>query len=226
MNRKQILNYLTALEQNNNREWFHENKAQYQAAKGEFEALVRELMLELHQSDSSIPLAEPKSLTFKLQRDTRFSRDKSPYNPSFRAHISRRGKLPIPVGYFLMVQPGGRSFLGGGLFADMFKDATAMVRSSIQANGDEWQQIITAPGFRECFIVSGSALKKVPQGYDPQHPQAAYLKHKSWYLEYTVPDEQFLDSSFTAFATDIFLKMRPFNSFLNRALEGFQMPSR
>lgn len=226
MNTKLILDYLTGLEQNNNQDWYHDNKTFYQSAKEEFEAMVGELLMELRKTDSSLPIMEPGTLTFKLQRDTRFSHDKSPYNPSFRAHISSRGKLPVPVGYFLMIKPGGQSFLGGGLFADMFKDATAMIRDFIAANPDQWQQIISAPDFLENFKVDGTALKKVPQGYDPQHPQAEYLKYKSWYLECPVSDEQILSEGFLDFAVDKFVKMQDFNGFLNRALKDFQMPSR
>lgn len=221
-----MLEYLSALEENNNREWFHANKGPYQEATRTFEELVRLLMLKLRESDSSILLTEPKELTFKLMRDTRFSNDKSPYNPAFRAHISAKGKLPIPVGYYLMVKPGNRSFLGGGLFADMFKDATARIRDSIAANGEEWQKIITAPEFTEQFTVGGAALKNVPRGYDADHPQAQYLKNKSWYLEFPVPDSQILDENFIGYAAGIFQKMQPFNAFLNQALEGFQMPQR
>lgn len=121
----------------------------------------------------------PKELTFKMVRDTRFSHDKSPYNPAFRAHISSMGKLPIPVGYYLMIKPGGQSFLGGGLFADMFKDATRMVRDYISAHGAEWETIITALSFQKHFTVGGPALKNVPAGYEKEHPQAKYLKFKS-----------------------------------------------
>ena len=70
------------------------------------------------------------------------------------------GKLPIPVGYYLMLKPGGQSFLGGGLFADMFKDATRMVRDYISEHGDEWESVITTPSFQEYFSVSGMSLKQ------------------------------------------------------------------
>ena len=169
----------------------------------------------------------PKELTFKMVRDTRFSHDKSPYNPAFRAHISSMGKLPIPVGYYLMIKPGGQSFLGGGLFADMFKDATWMVRDYISEHGGEWEEIITAPSFQERFTVGGSALKNVPAGYEKEHPQAEYLKYKSWYLEYSVQDKDLTDGDlFLAKAADIFRLMKPFNDYLNNALTGFKMPAR
>ena len=227
MNTQMILDYLTQLSANNNREWYHAHKAEYQAANAQFEELIQALMLRIGEFDGSILGHAPKELTFKLVRDTRFSHDKSPYNPAFRAHISSMGKLPIPVGYYLMIKPGGQSFLGGGLFADMFKDATRMVRDYISEHGGEWEEIITAPSFQERFTVGGSALKNVPAGYEKEHPQAEYLKYKSWYLEYSVQDKDLTDGDlFLAKAADIFRLMKPFNDYLNNALTGFKMPAR
>ena len=227
MNTELILNYLSSLSENNNREWYHAHKADYQAANAEFETLLQELIWKIGETDKSILSCAPKELTFKLVRDTRFSHDKSPYNPAFRAHISSQGKLPVPVGYYLMIKPGNQSFLGGGLFADMFKDATAMVRDYIVQNGEEWERIIHEPEFETYFTVQGTALKRVPAGYDKEHPQAEYLKLKSWYLEYPLQDEELSDAeAFLTKATGLFRVMKPFNDYLNKALEGFQMPTR
>lgn len=227
MNTQMMLDYLAGLSANNNREWYHANKAEYRAANAQFEELVQALMLQIGEFDSSILGHAPKELTFKMVRDTRFSHDKSPYNPAFRAHISSMGKLPIPVGYYLMLKPGGQSFLGGGLFADMFKDATRMVRDYISAHDSEWETIITAPDFQEYFTVGGTALKNVPAGYEKEHPQAEYLKYKSWYLEYPIQDEELADGDlFLSKAAGIFRRMKPFNDYLNKALTGFKMPER
>ena len=227
MNTRLILNYLSDLNENNNREWYHAHKAEYKAANAEFEELIQALILRIGEFDSSVLHHEPKSLTFKLMRDTRFSHDKSPYNPAFRAHISSQGKLPVPVGYYLMVKPGDRSFLGGGLFADMFKDATAMVRNYIVKNGEELENVIHDSEFQEYFTVQGSSLKNVPAGYDKEHPQAEYLKFKSWYLEYPIKDEELNDAeSFITKAAGLFHIMKPFNDYLNKALAGFRMPAR
>ena len=222
-----ILKYLTELSDNNNREWYHAHKADYKDANMQFEELLQSLILELGKFDASILHNIPKELTFKLVRDTRFSHDKSPYNPAFRAHISSKGKLPVPVGYYLMIKPGNQSFLGGGLFADMFKDATAMIRDYIVQNGEEWEKIIHEPEFENYFSVQGTALKNVPAGYDKEHPQAEYLKFKSWYLEYPLKDEELINAeTFSAKAAEIFRIMKPFNDYLSKALEGFQMPKR
>ncbi len=227
MSTQMILGYLTSLSANNNREWYHTHKAEYQAANAQFEELVQSLILRIGEFDTSVLGHAPKELTFKLVRDTRFSHDKSPYNPAFRAHISSMGKLPVPVGYYLMLKPGGQSFLGGGLFADMFKEATQMVRDYIAAHGSEWEAVITAPAFQQHFSVHGTALKNVPAGYEKEHPQAEYLKYKSRYLEYPNQDEDLTDGDlFLAKAVEMFHLMKPFNDYLNRALAGFQMPQR
>ena len=227
MNIQFIMDYLSELSMNNNREWYHANKNDYKKANEEFENLLQALILEIGKFDGNILPREAKELTFKLVRDTRFSHDKSPYNPAFRAHISSKGKLPVPVGYYLMVKPDNQSFLGGGLFADMFKDATTMIRDYIVRNGGEWETIIHEPEFSNHFTVQGTALKKVPAGYDKAHPQAEYLKFKSWYLEYPLKDEELNDAEgFVAKAAEMFKVMKPFNDYLNKALAGFQMPAR
>ena len=227
MDTQLILDYLTDLSTNNNREWYHANKDAFKKANAEFESLLDALILEIGTFDSSILQNNPKDLTFKIVRDTRFSHDKSPYNPAFRAHISSKGKLPVPVGYYLMVKPGDQSFLGGGLFADMFKDATSMVRDYITGNGPELEQIIHAPEFEKHFTLQGTALKKVPAGYDKEHPQAEYLKYKSWYIEYPVKDSELSDASASIKkAAGLFCLMKPFNDYLNKALSKFEMPKR
>lgn len=227
MNTQLMLDYLSALSMNNNREWYHANKDNYKKANMEFEKLLQTLILEIGKFDSSILHNNPKDLTFKMVRDTRFSHDKSPYNPAFRAHISREGKLPVPVGYYLMIKPGNQSFLGGGLFADMFKDATAMIRNYISWNGQEWERVIHQPDFEKYFTVQGTALKNVPAGYEKEHPQADYLKFKSWYLEYPLKDEEVKNAEiFLVKAVKLFQIMKPFNDYLNKALVDFQMPAR
>ena len=222
-----ILTYLSELSKNNNREWYHDHKKEYKEANTQFESLLQELIFSIGKFDSSILNSQPKDLTFKIVRDTRFSHDKSPYLPAFRAHIGPRGKLPVPVGYYLMIMPENRSFLGGGLFAHMFKNATAMVRDYITKNPDEWENIINSKEFKQFFTVQGTSLKRVPSGYDKEHPQAEYLKYKSWYVEYPVKDTDLLDTDqFIRQASDMFKRMKPFNDYLNKALTGFEMPKR
>lgn len=225
--KSKILSYLTELEQNNNRDWYHSHKEENKAALHDFELLIEELILEIGRFDTKILDNVPKELIFRLVRDTRFSHDKSPYNPAFRCHISSAGRLPIPTGYYLSIRPDNRSFLGGGLFADMFKDATSQIREYIFNNSEEFISIIEEPNFSRTFRVTGTALKKVPKEYPADCAVAEYLKNKSWYLEYNFKDDLLYDTSaFVQYAAEKFIVMKPFNDFLNKALVGFTMPSR
>lgn len=223
---KLMLDYLADLQCNNCKEWYTEHKEERKAAEAEFEKLIQDLQLKISEFDQEITYFEPKSLTFKLVRDTRFSKDKSPYNPAFRAHISKMGKLPIPVGYFLYIQPNGQSFLGAGLFADMFSDATTMVRDYIEAHSTEFKSIITNADFMRNFEVKGSKLKNVPKKYNSDCEMAEYLKYKSWFLEFPLTDDEIMDENFFEVALTKFVLMKPFNDFLNKALKDFQMPQR
>lgn len=201
-----ILQYLIDLRENNEREWYHSHKKEYQQAQKDFEELLQEFILRISEFDNSVADKNPHDLTFKIVRDTRFSHDKSPYNPSFRAHIGPLGKQPIPVGYYIMIKPGS-SFLGAGLFADMFKEATTLVRDYIVEHSNEWQEVIKS--LNNEFIVAGSALKNVPKGYDKEHPCAQYLRYKSWYIEYPIDDALFNDpQAFLDLAIEKFKQMK------------------
>lgn len=225
MDTKPMMDFLANLAANNSLDWMHAHKAECKAATQDFENFVGELTVRLAAHNPTLLALHPGDLTFKLNRDTRFSNDKSPYTPAFRAHISPAGKAPVPVGYFLMLTPG-HSFLGGGLFASMFTDATAQVRDYIVTHGDELGQIadrLKAHG----LIVDGDKLKNVPRGYDADHPQAEYLKFKSWYLEDSVEDSIVRDGArLLEHAEARFLLMEPFNAHLNKALTGWKMPER
>ncbi len=227
MDMQKILSFLTELEQNNNKEWYHAHKKERLEAEKEFEALIQELILRIGEFDDSVLPFQPKDLTFKMVRDTRFSHDKSPYNPVFRAHISAKGKLPIPVGYFIYLQPQDRTFLGGGLFADMFTQATMLMRDYLSSNSEAFLKVIGEESFQKHFTVMGTQLKNVPKGYDKESPVAEYLKNKCWYLEYPVEDIEMLDSErFINEAVEVFKAMVPFNTYLNTALKEFTMPER
>lgn len=221
---EKILSYLSKLETNNNREWFNATKKERDAANLEFEEFIQSLILSIGEVDDSISHNIAKGLTFKMVRDTRFSSDKSPYNPCMRAHISSGGKLPIPVGYYVMIKPGNRSFLGGGLFADMFPNATTMLRDYIAVSGEELREIIESESFKSYFTLKGTALKKLPRGYDPNSPYADWLRYKSMYIEYPLSDDEVLDPDLAMQATKVFLAMKPFNDFINKALKDFKMP--
>lgn len=225
METKEMLRFLTALKENNTKEWMQENKKWYKQVLEGFEGLVGELILRISQEDGTVAHLDAHELIFRLNRDTRFSHDKSPYNPSLRAHISAGGRAPIPAGYYLHITPGG-SFLGGGLFAQI-PGAAERVREYITQYGGQLEALTKASAFQENFTLLGEKLKNVPRGYEKDHPYGEYLKHKSWDVEYHIKDDVFCDTQrFLSLASEKFLLMRPLNDFLNTALSGFQMPQR
>jgi uncharacterized protein (TIGR02453 family) len=202
------------------------NKTIYEQAKTECELLIQELINGISLFDNSVRNLIPKDLMWRLNRDTRFSHDKSPYNPSFRAHISTAKRNPIPAGYYLNIKPGN-IFLGGGLFVSQFSEATKLVRDYIVKNEKGLTQIIEEKTFVKNFEIVGEKLKNVPKEYDKEHKYAEYLKHKSWDIEYQIQDKVFFDAdNFIELSIEIYKYMKPFNDYLNKALKYFKMPER
>ncbi len=224
MNLDKTFAFLTALEANNSFEWMKEHKKEYQAAKNEFLKFVQELLLVIAEFDPSVANLDPQKLVYRLNRDTRFSHDKTPYNPAFRAHLSIAKRQPIPAGYYICIKPN-QSFLGGGLFTPQFSQATEMIREHLVSHPEKFQQIITRKEFMEAFKVEGLKLKNVPRCYDKNHPLAEYLKHKSWIIEYKISDHDLLTEA-PEYVAEKFKIMLPFNSFLNQGLIDFRMPER
>ncbi|MEO1770782.1 DUF2461 domain-containing protein [Candidatus Enterococcus ferrettii] len=224
MNLDRTLEFLTALEANNSFEWMKEHKKDYQIAKNEFLKFVQELLLLIAEFDPPIGNLEPKRLVYRLNRDIRFSHDKTPYHPAFRAHLSIAERKPIPAGYYICIKPG-QSFLGGGVFAPQFSQATELIREHLVSYPEEFQQIITRKAFIETFKVEGLKLKNVPRGYDKDHPLAEYLKHKSWNIEYKISDQELLTEA-SEYVVEKFKLMLPLNGFLNQGLVDFRMPER
>ena len=226
-NFKRIMLFLSDLAENNNKEWYHLHTSERKEAESEFEFFVEDLENQILKFDKSISYYPPQKLTFKQVRDTRFSKEKSLYNPVFRAHIAPNGKVPIPVGYYICLGANNRSFIGGGLFTDMFSDATHKIRDYIYEHTEEFNKIISDKVFKENFIVMGKKLKNVPKAYNLNSLAAEYLKNKSWYLEYRITDKEVTDNeNITDIIIEKFKIMKEFNDFLNLALVNFKMPER
>lgn len=189
--------------------------------------MVFELSQQIGILEKKTIFQAPKELIFRLARDIRFSNDKRPYNPSFRAHISPHGKSFIPLGYYLCIMPDEQSFIAGGLYGSGWKGATDRVRDYIAEHGIEFEKIVTDKEFSKHYIVMGEKLKSVPRGYNKNHPQAEYLKHKSWYVQSLISDKTVSDTKY--FQTVVLEKCRilkPFKDYLNKALAGYQIPKR
>ncbi len=222
-----MLAYLRALEANNNREWYHEHKEAYKEAYENFEELVQWMMLEVAPLIPEIMHYHPEELTFRVARDMRFHRGKLPYNPSFRAHFGPRGKHSIPVGFYVSLKPDNRSILGAGLFTPSFREATLLIREAIANQPERFEAIVQDPEFSKYFTLAGDTLKNVPKEYPSDHPMGEYLKYKSWYITVSVEDALVMSvEEFLGFAKHMFRLMKPFNDFLNDALQSFEMPQR
>lgn len=221
-----ILRYLSDLKANNNREWYHAHKKEKTEAMKEFESLVQDFMIIISKDEPDVLQYQPKDFIFSLVRDTRFSNDKSPYRPAFRAHISPKGKLPIPVGFFIYIEPDGNSIIGGGLFADMFRDATTMMRNYLIQHAKEFEEILSNKQFSDYFQLLGTKLKRPPKGYDPDFPYIEYMKYKNWFVEYHLDDADLIKENIVDTCIDLYHVLKPFNDFINKALIDFKMPTR
>ncbi len=223
---EKMLDFLAQLQANNTLEWMHSHQPEYRAARAAFVGLVSDLMQKMLPDKPDLGLINPGDLVFRLNRDTRFSKDKSPYAPAFRAHISPQGRGMVPVGDYLFVSPG-HIFLGGGVFHAKMPEITRRIRDQIVLEDSRFEAILAAPDFAEKLTLQGEKLKNVPRGYDKEHPCSELLKHKSWYVEYGIEKDLFLDrEAFLDEAVDVFRRIKPFNDFINKALEGFEMPGK
>jgi len=142
MNLQITMDFLFQLRGNNNREWFNSNKDLYNEAKNEFEGFVNILIPTTKSIDSEIDVVSAKECTFRIFRDVRFSKNKSPYKINFGAYISKGGRKNPFAGYYIHLQPG-ESFVGGGIYMPESKYLKA-IRKKIYENVDEYKGIINS----------------------------------------------------------------------------------
>lgn len=208
------LQFLRHLEKNNNREWFNENKAIYQEAQLDVISFVENLLEEMTIFDEEIGKLDAKKSLFRIYRDTRFSKDKSPYKTNFGASLGM-GKGSQKAGYYLHIEPG-KSFLGGGIYMPEPAVLKA-VRNEISAFGDEFKTILEKNEFRNYFrgLSVEDKLKNVPQGFEKDDKMAEYLKLKHFIVTHPVSDEQLLSENAAQELSKIFKAMKPLVDFLN-----------
>ena len=208
------LQFLRTLEKNNNREWFNENKTTYQEAQQDVISFVEKLIEEMVVFDEEIGKADAKKSLFRIYRDTRFSKDKSPYKTNFGASLGM-GKGSQKAGYYLHIEPG-KSFLAGGIYmpeSSVLKE----IRKEISAFGEEFLTIVEKDEFRNYFrgLSVEDKLKKVPQGFDKDDKMAEFLKLKHYIVTHPVSDEQLLNENAAKEFAKIYKAMKPLNDFLN-----------
>ncbi len=212
------LKFLKNLDKNNNKEWFDAHKTDYQGAKADFESMVQQLIDGLSRQDRDLEGLQVKDCVFRIYKDVRFSKDKTPYKNNMGAAFSPGGRKSPRPGYYFHLQPGGSSFAGGGLWQPEAVNLKK-VRQEIDYNFPEFQQIISNKDFIKYFgKIEGEALKTVPQGYQPDNPAIAYLKLKSFTAWHAFSDDSITQPALVREVLKVFAVMQPFVKFLDRAL--------
>ncbi len=144
------LKFLQALKKNNSKEWFDTNRKQYESAKVDFAALVDAIIHSFGKKDPSIAGLLAKECVFRINRDVRFSKNKDPYKTNMGASITAGGKKVMMAGYYFHLEPGGKSFVGGGLYMAE-PDKLKKVRQEIDYGWSEFSKIIQNKKFKENY---------------------------------------------------------------------------
>ncbi|HVK98064.1 MAG TPA: DUF2461 domain-containing protein, partial [Flavisolibacter sp.] len=209
------------LNKNNNKPWFDAHRADYEAARIDFSNFIQLLIDDLQRSDTTIAGLTSKECLFRMNRDIRFTKDKTPYKNNFGASIKRGGKKSPFAGYYFHCSPG-TSFAGGGLWMPESADLKK-VRQEIDYNWDEFNSIINEKSFKKTFgdLYNSSEIKlsSVPKGYEKDNPAIEYLKCKSFIAEMHIPDEQLIKGYLHRKTVDAFIALQPLLNFINRAIE-------
>ncbi len=216
------LNFLKDLKQNNHRDWFEKNRKVYEAAKADFEIFTGKVLEQLSKTDSSIADLKPKDCLFRINRDVRFSKDKSPYKTNFGMGISKGGKKGNDAGYYFHGEPGS-AFVGGGLWMPMAPELKK-VRQEIDYCWKEFSGIIRSKKFVVVYDdINKSAeysLTRPPKGYNETNPAIEYLKLKGFVGMKPLADEDLLSKDAVKKIVAPFEALKPLLDFINRALEG------
>jgi uncharacterized protein (TIGR02453 family) len=211
-----VLAFLTQIEANNNKPWLEANQSSYQLAKQEFEQFVQQVIAELR------PVVElgdltAKSCIFRLHRDVRFAKDKSPYQTHMSAAIGRNGKKSS-LPYYLQLAPNGQSFLGGGLYMPSSAQLIQL-REAIADDARDLKAIAKAKAFRHYFgELRGDRLKVAPQGYAKDHPEIELLRHKQLLTLHPLADDRVTAADFVPHVVQVFTAMKPFLDYLQRTI--------
>ncbi len=214
------LQFLQELKKNNYKEWFETNRNQYNTAKNDFANLVQSIIERYGKKDAEIASLKAKDCVFRINRDVRFSKDKSPYKTNMGASINRGGKKSIFAGYYFHCEPGD-SFIGGGLWMPMPPDLKKL-RQEIDYCFDEFKKIISNKKFVYTYkdLERGAdvSLSRQPKNYEQDNPAIDYIKLKSLVATAPVTDAELTDKNLLVKITDAFETLQPLIKFMNRAL--------
>jgi uncharacterized protein (TIGR02453 family) len=215
------LTFLKNLKKNNNKPWFEAHRNAYETAKIDFAQFIQSVIDKHGKKDPSIKELKAKECMFRINRDVRFAKDKSPYKSNMAASINRGGKKSIFAGYYFHCEPG-EAFVGGGLWipgpADLKK-----VRQEIDYGFDGFKKIIASKKFKAVYgglnKDSGISLVKVPQGFEKDNPAAGYLKLKSFIAMKKLDEKELTSKNLIPITLEALETLQPIIYFLNTALE-------
>lgn len=214
---KKVLQFLTELAANNNREWFHANKKQYEESRDKVYFLTDVLINEIGKFDSEIAGLAPKDCVFRIFRDVRFSNDKRPYKTNFGSFICKGGRKSMNPGYYFHIEPGN-SFIGGGIYMPP-SAPLKLIREYISEHGEEYLDIIGEPNFKKEFPeMYDDKLKTAPKGFPKDHEYIQLLRYKSFIFSKELNDSVVTSESYVEEMVDAFHRLLPVNKFLYEAL--------
>ncbi|KAF2342769.1 DUF2461 domain-containing protein [Flavobacterium tistrianum] len=218
---KESLQFLDDLKKNNNREWFQENKKRYEVFKKDYHQLVSDFLDVMKPLDPSLELLEIKDCTFRINRDIRFSKDKSPYKSHLGVWMSAGAKGANRSGYYVHIEKGG-SFIAGGFYSPDAEELKK-VRKEIAFFYDDLQEILNDKNFKKEFgsldFNENNSLKSMPRGYEKDHPAIEFLKLKSFTASQTYDISEVTKKDFVKKMSQKLIALKPLNEFINRALD-------
>ena len=208
---KSTLDFLKLLKVNNNREWFNEHKAEFEAEQKKIKEFFNLIMENLKTHD----LIENVKV-FRIYRDVRFSADKTPFKSHFAGHFTRATNK-LRGGYYLRIRPG-ESFLAGG-FWEPNKEDLLRIRKEFETDATEINTIVNDPNFKKYFgKLQGDAVKSAPRGFDKNHPNIEFIRLKQFIVSRSFTDEQVLSPNFLSEVTTSFTAMRPYLDYMSEVL--------
>ncbi|MFP5042976.1 DUF2461 domain-containing protein [Parasediminibacterium sp. JCM 36343] len=222
MLQKTTIQFLKDLKQNNHRDWFEANRKVYEAAKADYLQLVGEVLKGVGENDGTLAILQPKECVFRINRDVRFSKDKSPYKTNMGAGFGKGGKKMILAGYYLHCEPGG-SFIAGGMWMPPAPELKK-IRQEIDYCFEEFDGIVTSPSFKQQLRALENSkdmvLSRPPKGYEESNPAIQYLKLKSYIASAAIPDAVLTSKELVPTIVAACKAAQPLIYFINKALEG------
>ena len=218
---QEALQFIDDLKANNNTEWMHANKKRYENFKKDYHAMIASLLAEMKPLDASLDLLEIKNCTFRINRDIRFSKDKSPYKTNIGMWLSTNRNRKNSPGYYIHYEKG-TSFIAGGVWCPEVEDLKK-IRKEISFFHEDLQEIVSDKTFISIFDSlsreDNNVLKNAPKGYDINHEAIEFLKLKSFTASQKIDDNLFTDKNFSKKLAAKLIILKPLNEFLNRALD-------